>query len=132
MNKISNAQASQLMKTAAENLRALSEDNKAKDALISEQKEKIAHFEKKAHAERIAEIMEEKGINPEVSFKDKVAGIMTRDDLKVLEEAVNLNAPQIKIASVHEDENAVVDSGPDYHGDSASNAFATGLASIGE
>lgn len=121
MNKTSSAQAGQMMKLAAENLRALSEENQ-------DLKTKVAHFEKKERAEKIAMKMEEKGLEPELSMQDKIAGLLKRDDLSVVEEAVGMSAPQMKLASAHNDERVAVEG--DNSGDSASDAFAQNLASI--
>jgi hypothetical protein len=72
--------------------------------------------------------METKGLEPELSFADKVDGLLKRDDLSVVEEAVGMSAPQMKLASVHEDSR--VATGDDYSGDSATDAFAANLASV--
>lgn len=121
MNKTSSAQAGQMMKLAAENLRALSEENQ-------DLKTKVSHYEKKDRAERIAVKMEEKGLEPELSMQDKIAGLLKRDDLSVVEEAVGMSAPQMKLASVSNDERVAVEG--DDSGGSASDAFASNLASI--
>ena len=122
MNKISSAEVGQMMKVAAENLRALSEENQ-------NLKVKVAAFEKKSRAEKIASAMETKGLEPELSFSDKVDGLLRRDDLSVVEEAVGMSAPQMKLASVRED-SRVATGGDDYSGDSATDAFAANLASV--
>lgn len=121
MNKLSNAQAGQMMKVAAENLRALSEENQ-------ELKTKVSHYEKKDRAEKIASQMEAKGLEPELSLQDKIAGLLKRDDLSVVEEAVSMSAPQMKLASVSDGDMRVAVEGDDT-GDSASDAFAANLAS---
>lgn len=123
MNKLSAPQVGQMMKLAAENLRALSEENQ-------NLKTKVAHFEKKERAEKIATAMEEKGLEPELDFKDKVSGLMKRDDLRVVEEAVGMSAPQMKLASVHEDSRVTVEGGSHDNSDNAALAFAANLASI--
>ena len=121
MIKMSNAQAGQIVKLAAENLRALSEENQ-------ELKSKLAAFEKKAHAEKIASAMEEKGLEPELSYTEKVAGLLQREDLTVVEEAVGMSAPQMKLASVREDTRVTVES--EFGNDQAADVFASNLASI--
>ena len=124
MNKYSGAQVGSVMKLAAENLRALSEENQ-------ELKVKVAGFEKKARAEKIASAMESKSLEPESSFEEKVSSLMQRADLSVVEEAVGLLAKQEKLASVSEDSRVVVEGGTDdsTH-DAASDSFAANLASI--
>lgn len=123
MNKTAQAQAGQMMKLAAENIRALSEENQ-------DLKTKVAHYEKKERAEKIASKMEQKGLEPELSMEDKIAGLLKRDDLSVVEEAVSMSAPQMKLASVHDGDMRVAVEG-DETGGSAQDAFAANLASIG-
>jgi hypothetical protein len=122
MNKTAQAQAGQMMKLAAENLRALSEENQ-------ELKTKVSHYEKKARVEKIASSMEAKGLEPELSMEDKIAGLLKREDLSVVEEAVSMSAPQMKLASVHDGDARVAVEG-DETGGSAQDAFAANLASI--
>lgn len=131
MNKVSAAQASQMMKLAAENLRALSEDNVGLRTENDELKTKVASFEKRERAEKIAKTMEDKGLESELSFEEKVAGLLKRDNLDVVEEAVGMSAPQMKIASVHEDGSAsIISTDGDIHGSSAEQNFAASLASM--
>jgi hypothetical protein len=124
MQKISNVEASQMMKLAAENLRGLSEENQ-------ELREKVASYQKRERAEKIATAMEEKGLEPTLSLQEKVAGILQRDDLDVLETAVGLTAPQMKLASVHDEQRIEVEGGVgDESSGHAESNFLTGLASI--
>ena len=124
MDKISTVEVGQTMKLASENLRALSEEN-------MQLREKVAHYEKVERVEKIASAMEEKGLEPELSFQDKVAGLMRRDRLDVVEEAVGLAAPQMKLASIHDPESADVgEAGSDNENGYAAASFAAGLASI--
>ena len=120
-NKISGVQVGQMMKLAAENLRGLSEENQ-------ELRTKLASYEKKDRVESLATIMEEKGLEPELSYEEKVAGLLTRDDLDVVEEAVGMSAPQMKLASVHDDSRIEVEGG--VEGSQAESNFAANLASI--
>lgn len=130
MNKFSQAQAGQMMKLAAEHLRALSEENQMLAAQRDEAVSKLAHYEKKEYAEKIAHLMEEKGLEPELHFQEKVAGLMRREDLSVVEEAVGMSAPQMKLASVHEDRRVTVEGGMGDENDQASLMFASNLASL--
>ena len=124
MNKVSSAQAGQMTKLAASALRAFSEENHSLKAENQDLKTKVAHFERKEHAEKIASMMEDKGLNPELSYEEKVASILKRDDLRVLEEAVSMSTPQMKIAGINDNE-VVVEGG--VHGQ-AEASFAAGLA----
>ena len=121
MNKISQAEVGQMMKLSASSLRVLSEEN-------TELKSKLAHYEKKDHAEKIASLMEDKSIETELSFSEKVAGLMKRDDLSVVEEAVGLTASQAKLASVHDETRVPVDGSSEDEGGSAALTFASNLA----
>ena len=127
--KLSNTQTAQLTKLAGQTLRALSEENQTLRTENEDLKEKVASYEKHSRAEKIATAMEEKGINPEYSYQQKVADIMQRDNLDVVEEAVGLAAPQMKLASIHED-GVEVESSGDESVDNATQKFAAGLASL--
>jgi hypothetical protein len=122
MDKISATQAQQLMKTAAVNIRALSKEN-------AELRTKVASYERKVRAEQIANLMEEKGYQPDTSFQEKVASLLTGDrDLAVVEEAVKMGAPQIKVASVDDDSNGgQVPTDGDIDGKAAEANFVSGL-----
>lgn len=122
MIKVSAMEAGQMMKLAASSLRTLSEENQGL-------KTKVASYEKKERAERIASKMEEKGLEPELDHDEKVAGLLQRSDLNVVEEAVGLSAPQMKLASVHEDRRVDVEGG-DAGNDEAADRFAANLASF--
>jgi hypothetical protein len=123
MNKYSGAQVGSVMKLAAENLRSLSEENQ-------ELKSKVASFEKKERAEKIAGVMQAKSLEPETSFEEKVASLLKRDDISVVEEAVGLLAKQEKLASVSEDSRVAVEGGIDDEGGAATDAFASNLAAL--
>lgn len=125
MRKLSNVEVGQMMKLAAENLRALSEENQGL-------REKVASYEKLERVEKIAGVMEEKGLEPELSYDEKVDGLLKRDDLAVVEQAVGMTAPQMKLASVHDDGSTVSVEGGlnDEEGSGAAASFASNLASI--
>lgn len=123
MDKISYAQVGQAMKTAAASLRVLSEEN-------AQLKDKVAHFERKERAEKLASQMDEKGLQPELSFQEKVSGLLRRENLDAVEEAISMSAPQTKLASVYDDGKVTVEGGSDMEGGSAQNNFAAALAGI--
>jgi hypothetical protein len=130
MEKISTQQAAQLNKLAASTLRALSEENTELRTKNEELSVKVASYAKKEHAEKIAELMEQKGLNTELSFAEKVASILEREDLEVLEKAVGMSAPQMKLASVHDDTGVEVESSGEDVGDKAASDFANRLATL--
>jgi predicted Zn-dependent protease with MMP-like domain len=129
--KLSSTQVAQLSKLAAVNLRALSTENVQLREANEELTVKVASFEKRARVEKIAAEMEAKGLNPGTSLQEKIAQLMQRDSLDSVEEAVGMAAPQMKIASVHED-GVEVESSGDAAQDLATQRFAAGIASIGE
>ncbi len=122
MDKLSNAEVGQLAKLAGSTIRGLSAER-------DELKTKVAHYEKKERVEKIAKKMTEKGLEPDLDHDQKVAGLFKRDDLDVVESAVGMTAPQMKLASVREDQRVTVEGGENT-GDMATDAFASSLASI--
>lgn len=116
MEKLSAAQVSKMTKLAADALRALSERNQELEA-------ELTHFKKKEYAEKIASSMEEKGLDSSLSFEDKVTNLMKREDLHVVEEAVGMTSPQMKLASVIDHGMTVSD-----EGSHAENSFLAALA----
>lgn len=124
MEKLSNAEAGQINKLAAQTIRALSGENQ-------ELKTKVSAYEKREKAEKLAKQMEEKGLEPDLSMEEKVASLLQRDDLEVMEQAVDLTASQrMKLASIKDDRVVTVEGGDDTTGDSAADTFASNLASI--
>lgn len=93
MNKLSSTKVAEVLAQVPIALRALSEENQAL-------KEKVAHYEKMDRVTKIASVMEQKNLNPDTSFDEKVAALMERTDLDVYEKAIDLSAPQIKLASL--------------------------------
>lgn len=125
MDKLSGAKVNEIMKVSAATLRAMSEENQ-------QLKTKVAFFQKKEQAEKVATLMEEKGLNENLSYNDKVASLMEREDLTVMETAVGMSAPQMKLASVDDDgETAQVVSGfNDLDSNQAASTFETNLTSL--
>ncbi len=128
INKVGTAQAGQMMKLAAENLRSLSAENTSLRKERDDALQKVAEFEKERHVERVAKAMEAKGLNPELSLDEKIASLRTKENLEVLEEAVSMSAPQMKLASVTGDHNVVVEGAQDA--EQATSNFAAALAGI--
>ena len=99
MEKLSAAEWQEILAEVPSVLRALVEENR-------ELKEKVAGYERKEHAEKVASLMVERGIEPNVGYQEKVASLL-RDpqrDLRVMEEAVRLEVPALKLASVSDDQ----------------------------
>lgn len=111
MNKISSEDAAATLAQVGPALRALSTEN-------VELKEKVAHFEKRERAEKVASQMEAKDLDPDTTHEQKVDSLMENDNMDVVEQAIELSAPQIKLASLSDDPGNPSD---------ASSAFALGI-----
>jgi len=92
-------------------LRALSEENQGL-------KEKVAAYERTARVEKIASNMEAKQLDTTTTHAEKVASLLEHDDLDVVEKAIDMSAPQIKLAAVSDHVGNPSD---------AASAFASGL-----
>lgn len=132
MNKISQTQTGQMMKMAGSTLRALSEENATyKSKLASSEseaeslREKVAQYERTEKITKIAKAMEAKGLNPHLSLDEKIDSLRENDKLDVVEEAINMQAPQMKTAHV-------VDDGVHVEGGSGSQAETNFANSIAE
>lgn len=95
MNKISSKDAAQLLKQAGAAIRHLAHENQ-------DLQTKVASFEHEKRAQAIARSMEEKGLNADLTFEQKVANLMDAD-LNVTEQAVKLAASQ-KLGLGHVDD----------------------------
>ena len=111
MNKLSSAKVAEVLSQVGPTLRALSEENQSL-------KEKVAQYQLRDRVEKLASRMEEKHLDPETSYDQKVESLMNADDLGVVEKAVELSAPQIKLAALS-----------DHHGNpsDAADVFAAGI-----
>lgn len=112
MNKLSSTKVAEVLAQVPVALRALSQENQ-------ELKEKLAHYQKMDRVTKIASAMQAKNLNPDSSYDEKVAALMQGDeDLDVMEKAIDLSAPQIKLAALS-----------DHPGNpsSAEDAFLAGL-----
>lgn len=91
-------QVGTLLKQSAAQLRSVTAER-------DEALESLAEYEKRARAEKVATDMIERELLPSSDREEKVAELMERDDLAVVEEALNLSAPDqlAKVASVGEE-----------------------------
>lgn len=96
MQKLSSTKVAEVIRQVGPTLRALSEENQTL-------KEKLAHYEKRDRVEKIASAMEAKNLDPETSFDEKVERLMASDELGTYEKAIELSAPQIKLAALSDD-----------------------------
>jgi len=99
MEKLSTSEVQEVLTEVPLVIRGLLDEN-------HQLKEKVAGYERNAHAHRIASMMEEKGHDPDQQYGEKVAGLLEDPsrDLRVVEEAIRMEAPALKLASVSEDE----------------------------
>ncbi len=93
MNKLSSIKVAEVLAQVPVALRAQQEE-------IAALKEKVAHYQKLDRVTKLASSMQEKNLDPETTYAEKVASLMDRDDLDVYEKAVDLSAPQIKLAAL--------------------------------
>jgi len=112
MNKLSSDKVAEVLGQVGPALRALSEENTGL-------KEKLAFYERRDRATKIASEMTRKNLDPESTFEEKVANLMQPDsNLDVVEQAVIMSAKQVKLASISENHGSTVD---------AADAFAVGI-----
>jgi hypothetical protein len=96
MLKISSVQVKQALSEASETLRKLASEN-------TELNEKLAFYTKKERCEKIASLMQDRGVKVEQTFEEKVAELMeTSTSLEVIEEAVRMEPKNMKLASLEE------------------------------
>ena len=90
MNKISSKDAASLLKQAGAAIRHVSKEN-------GDLKAKLSAYERDARVVKIAQEMEEKGLQSDLNLEQKIAAIRTSKNLDVTQEAVKLAAPQSRI-----------------------------------
>jgi hypothetical protein len=93
MNKLSSIKVAEVLAQVPHTLRAQQEEIRAL-------REKVAHFEKRDRVVKIASEMQAKNLDPETSLNEKVESLMGHDDLDVYEKAIELSAPQVKLAAL--------------------------------
>jgi len=95
MEKISSQKAKALLKQAGAAIRNLVDENR-------DLKEKIAAKERDERIVKIAQEMEEKGLNDELTIEAKVAALKEVENLDVTEEAIKLASPQSNMFGLSE------------------------------
>ncbi len=111
MKKLASTKVAEVLSQVGPALRNLSAENQAL-------KEKVAFYEKRERVEKLANIMESKNLDPDSTHDEKVEQLMASDDLNVVEKAIDLSAPQIKLAALSD------------HPGNAANAEAAFVAGI--
>jgi hypothetical protein len=90
MSNISAADAQGVLKQAAAAIRTLKDEN-------DDLKSKVADHEREEKIASIAKDMEEKSLNSDLDFDEKVAALREAKDLDVTAEAIKMAAPQGKL-----------------------------------
>jgi hypothetical protein len=111
MNKISSTKVAEVLRQVGPALRAQQEK-------IASLEDKIAFYEKKERVDKLASQMHSKNLDPDLSYAEKVDRLMGSDDLDVMEKAIEMSAPQIKLAALTDDPGNTHD---------AADAFAAGI-----
>lgn len=95
MQKIAHTKVAEVLAQVGPTMRAQQER-------INSLTEKVAHYEKRDRAQKLASEMQAKNLNADTSFEEKVDGLMAEDDgkLDVIEQAINMSAPQVKLAAL--------------------------------
>jgi hypothetical protein len=93
MQKLSSEKTAEVLRQVGPALRALSEENTAL-------KEKLAFHEKRERVEKLATVMDVKNLEPELTHEEKVERLMGQNNLDVVEQAVDMSAQQVKLASI--------------------------------
>lgn len=111
MQKLSSTKVAEVLAQVPVALRAQQEE-------IAQLREKVAHYEKRDRVIKIASAMQTKNLDPDTTYEEKVSNLMGSDNLDVVEKAIDLSAPQIKVASLSDH--------PGSGGD-AESAFVAGI-----
>lgn len=95
MDKISSSDVKNILADVPGILRTLNEK-------CASLQNKVAYFEKKERVEKIAKVMEQKNLNPDLAYEDKVNALMNYNDrqLDVAEEAASMNPRQMELGSL--------------------------------
>lgn len=111
MQKLSSTKVAEVLSQVGPTLRA-------QQAEIQSLKEKVAFYQRKERVEKIANEMEAKNLDPDSTLEQKVQRLMEGEDLDVVEKAIDMSAPQIKLAALSDDPGNTAD---------AEEAFAAGI-----
>jgi hypothetical protein len=101
-------QAAAVAARSADHLRKLASRVTELQAENAELTAKVASYERSERVHKIASAMEEKGLNIELTFEEKVASLTTYSDLERVEEAVKMaSSGSLHLASVTDDDETV-------------------------
>ena len=101
MNKLGNAQMAAVSARGAASIRALVEKVASLEAANAQLTEKLAEYERDVEISALAKEMEDKGLNADMTFEEKVANLRGHDHLESVKEAVKLSsAGGVQLADV--------------------------------
>ena len=103
---------------------------RAQQAKIAELADKVAGYEKRERVEKLARLLEDKGLMADASFEEKVASLNQQQSLDTVEEAIKMSAPRMDLAL-----SSGTDSGHSIGGETTSQAtqhFVNNVLSIGD
>jgi vacuolar-type H+-ATPase subunit I/STV1 len=96
--------AHKVLRQVPETLRGLSKHAQALETENTELRDKVAQYELRDRAVKLATVLEEKGLNEDLSFEEKVAALMDEPDkLELREEAAKIAAQQMSLGELDED-----------------------------
>lgn len=99
--KLASEHVSAVAARGASIIRELTSDNERLHAENLQLRDKVASMERDGEIRKLASEMEEKGLNANLSFEEKVAHIQGYTDLSQVQEAVKMaSAGHIRLASV--------------------------------
>ena len=93
---------------SADTMRKLAAVNASLRSENSELRDKVASYERNDRIREIASQMEEKGLNAELTYDEKIASLAGYSDLDRVEEAVKMaSSGSLQLASVSSDDDSV-------------------------
>ncbi|MFH1834332.1 MAG: hypothetical protein ABH877_04845 [bacterium] len=96
--------AHKVLRQVPETLRGLSKHAQALETENAGLRTKLAQYELRDRAVKLANVLQEKGLNEDMSFEQKVAALMREPDkLEVREEAAKIAARQMTLGGLDEE-----------------------------
>ena len=107
-SQVSTTQVSAVAARSAATMRKLAAKNTELEAENTQLREKVASYERGDRVRSIATQMEDKGLNADMTFEEKVASLVGYSDLDKVEEAVKMaSSGNLQLASVTTDDDNV-------------------------
>jgi len=97
-------------------MRKLAESNEALAQKVAELEAEVAGYKRSERVRELAESMEEKGLNSDLSMDEKIASIAKYKDLDQVEAAIKMaGSGSVDLASVSDDPAPGADPTEDFH-----------------